>query len=173
MRGPGSKVAIIVGIVALATLFYRYRYPLLRVPTAAQLAAAFPQGTRDIFEHSDKFELLSLDPRLGYDGRDAFHGFRILGRTTIADDRTRRELIRHYYDGLADTGFSAACFNPRHGIRATRRRRILDIAICFSCWHVAVYAPNAKEPAYVHLGKSPKSTFDNALQVRGISLSSY
>lgn len=164
-----KKVA--VGACVLALLLFavvRLRpkpVPPLETPTAQQMKTAFPGNSRTIFEQSDKFFLLSLDPSwdsLGKQGKNIFHGFRILGKTEVKDGQVRQNLRRLYYDGIADKNFSAACFNPAHGIRATKGRSVLDLLICFHCSQVKVVF-NGKDHGYVHWSSSHRAEFDEVL----------
>ncbi len=115
-------------ILALALAYQRFKPArALRTPTASQIAAAFPDDTREIFERSDKFILLSLDPlslpNTNAPKRSEFHGWYILGQTQISNPKTQSKLRRAYYDGLVDTSGAAACFSPRHGIRAVKMEK--------------------------------------------------
>ncbi len=168
-----KKAAVLLGLLTVAltafVIFKPKTKPPLKSLTAQQIQAAiknaFPANTRSVFDKSDQFILLSLDPSwdsLGTTGKNIFHGFRILGQTAVKDRQVRQELRRLYYDGLADAHFSAACFNPAHGIRAVKGRNVLDLLICFHCSQVKVVA-NGQEHGYVHWGSSHRAAFDEVL----------
>jgi hypothetical protein len=42
-------------------------------------------------------------------------------------------------DGRADDGSIAACFEPRHGIRAETEAGSVDFVICFQCLSMKIY----------------------------------
>src|SRR5688572_6239976 len=79
-----------------------------RLPTPQQLQAAFPADTRAIFEQSEGFTLLSLDSDSeGYEGKDAFHGYRVIGKTQVTSE-VKAQLTAAFYQGIADTTAQAA-----------------------------------------------------------------
>jgi len=173
-----SVCALLAGGVFLYVA-YRLLFQPLRTPTAQQFQTAFPNDTRAVFENSDRFVLLSLDPELGgmptkLSKQNEFHGFRILGQTTLTDPEIRDEIRRAYYDGIADTtGWRKACFSPRHGIRATSKNETLDLVICFSCSNVRIYpdaADDGEKEYWSHIGESPRATFDRVLAEHGVPL---
>ena len=63
-----------------------------------------------------------------------FHGYRILGSEVLQRNRDRHALVDLLWKGsAADDGTRAACFNPRHGIRAVKGQAWADWVICFEC----------------------------------------
>lgn len=172
-----KKAAIALGLLAIVltafVMFQPKAKPSLKTPTVKQLKAAFPNNTKTIFDKSDKFTLLSLDPSwdsLYTTGNNIFHGFRILGQTEVKDNHVRQQLRRLYYDGLADTHFSAACFNPAHGIRTVKDGRTLDLLICFDCALVRVVV-NGEKHGDVHWGSTQRAAFDEVLAKANVPLS--
>src|SRR5688500_3924625 len=97
-----------------------------------------PAGTLAALQQGDGYELLSLDPReLDEPPPDHFHGWRVLGRTTITDPATRKKLNEALRKGAREnTGMAAACFNPRHGIHVVHNGKAYDLVICFECLSV-------------------------------------
>jgi len=172
-----SVCALLAGGVFLYVA-YRLLFQPLRTPTTQQFQTAFPNDTRAVFQNSDRFVLLSLDPELGgmptkLSEQNEFHGFRILGQTTLTDPEIRDEIRRAYYDGIAADGFAAACFSPRHGIRAEKEGRQLDLVICFQCSTVRIFTggPGDGENGYrVIIGERPRATFDRILTEHGVPL---
>jgi hypothetical protein len=76
-------------------------------------------------------ELLSLDPR-PIDARPVptatclpsacSHGYRFLGHAPLNGVKPRRKLTEVVFKGILESdGKVAACFNPRHGLRAVAR----------------------------------------------------
>jgi hypothetical protein len=175
--------------VCLAVTFVvnRYLENKLRKPTPAQVKAAFPKNTRDIFEHSDKFILLSLaGMEASLPGsfelasflpasdtreltRPMFHHYRILGQTEIKDKDIQERIRAIYDDGISDTHFSHACFSPKHGIRAVKNGRTLDIVICFHCSQAAMYLDD-KGVAWSHFGSVHQPEFDAILTAAHVPL---
>ncbi|MEM7262122.1 MAG: hypothetical protein AAF488_09035, partial [Planctomycetota bacterium] len=95
-------------------------------PFAHSGKVEWSQSIRDTLEQSDTFELMALHPSPAgmreeseVEGKK-LHGYEILGATTI-DATERRTVLEAVYQGIAASeGVVAACFNPRHGIRAVR-----------------------------------------------------
>src|SRR5436309_405124 len=108
---------------------------------AEALARVLPEDCRQVLERADQLTLFSLDPyslvrdpETGdgvytcSDGR--FHGFVVLGHTSVEDLARRAELLSALYEGFMEALFPRpglfrirACFDPRHGLRATRAGR--------------------------------------------------
>jgi hypothetical protein len=81
-----------------------------------------------------EIELYSLDPSVRGQ-QDGFHGWKILGKTTIKEAATRKALADAFKKGVAENkGEVAACFNPRHGIRVKHDGKTVDLVICFQCY---------------------------------------
>ena len=150
------------GLGAFALLRFKPSTPPLK-PTAKQLAAAFPAGSRSILRESDTLILYRLTGSAfrTEKGDFGFDGYPMVGKTIIRDKATRQKIITAYEEGLADTNFSAACFNPRHGIRVEKNKQRLDLVICFSCGQVKVIFKG--QESYVHMGKQPQAVFDEVL----------
>ena len=141
----------------------------LRTPTSEQLFKAFPKNTRTIFENSEQFYFYSLDPSWLSQRKNKFHDWGILGRTPISDKATQLQIRALYFDGIADTNFSAACFNPRHGIRAVKGKDIFDLVICFRCGHSMMYL-NGEKLGHHHFGSRLQTQFDAILTDHDVPL---
>ncbi|HVK07929.1 MAG TPA: hypothetical protein VM597_04035 [Gemmataceae bacterium] len=143
----------------------------LAAPAWAEEKNQIPDDLRAVLEKADKFELLSLSPeRLKEKPKDAFHGWKVLGQTTVtAADRDR--LVPAFAKGVADnSGVVAACFNPRHGIRATRGGKTAEFVICFECFQVHAYRGDKKEDDSFLITASPQPTFDAVLKAAKVPL---
>jgi len=101
-----------------------------------------PKAVREAFEKATEFDLYSLDPDRGegnQKGADAFHGWKVLGKTTVkgADVAVVRDAIEK---GRKDSdGAVAACFQPRHGLRFTHGKKTYDFVLCFECLSAQIY----------------------------------
>jgi hypothetical protein len=75
------------------------------------------------------------------------------------------------HDGRAfrNDGRVAACFNPRHGIRASREGKTIDLVICFECLQVYVYAEEGRQGSFLTTS-SPQPVFDQVLREAGVPL---
>ena len=121
-----------------------------------------------------EFELLSLDPtfltakqrrRLR---KKLFHGWLVLGRTTIREGSRRDELVDALRRSVANSsGAYVYCFDPRHGIRASLGAQTVDLVICFECERIELYG---HESSRVATDRSAQPAFDAALKRAGVRL---
>ena len=122
---------------------------------------------------AEQYELLSLDPHSPeMPPVDEFHGWKVLGRTSIDDAATRKKLT-DALRAVASEGdiVPAACFWPRHGIRLTTAGIVTDFVICFQCSQVEVFEDGKKSVGFL-TSDTPQSTFDEVLQAKGVPLPS-
>jgi hypothetical protein len=167
------RLAIITVLVLAGGISLLRARTRLRVPAPEQLQAAFPGDTRTIFENSNQFTLLSLDPKSklwGYKGKNSFHGYRILGQIQ-ASPEVKSRLIAALYDGIANSDGAAACFSPQHGIHAVQGNKHIDLVICFHCQQFITYPPN--KAGYTAVAKATQSVFDRVLTEADVPLSPY
>jgi len=123
-----------------------------------------PDDLKTILEKADKFELLSLEPEhLKEKPADGFHGWKVLGRTTVKDAETRKTLLAAFEKGVEENkGEVARCFDPRHGIRATHGDKTVELVICFECYQVKAFAGEGALKGFLVTG-SPQPAFDKVL----------
>jgi hypothetical protein len=103
-----------------------------------------PRATEDLpwlemIRDAETIDVLSLLPHEKTETADGFHGFSVLGNARVADDVTRSHLIADLIAGLLEPVSAAACFLPRHGVRAASERGVIDLVICFECNQVRVF----------------------------------
>jgi hypothetical protein len=117
-----------------------------------------------ILEKAEKFELYSLDPDLGDQQKDGYHGWKVLGHTTITDKELRKKLVVTLGDAIDNFvgGGKKKCFDPRHAIRVTVEKKTYDFLICFQCDYVYVYSGD-KRVAVWNTGPTPEKLFDQTL----------
>ncbi|MSR54937.1 MAG: hypothetical protein EXS09_16870 [Gemmataceae bacterium] len=90
-----------------------------------------------ILAKSNVIELYSLEPIRDEKGKDNFHGWKVLGKTTVKEEAARKSLLA--VTGTIGPGYGAKCFEPRHGIRVTSGDTHIDLIICFECSWVYIY----------------------------------
>jgi hypothetical protein len=144
-------------------------------------AAALPAWGEDkpvvknfkaVFEKADQIIIYSLDP--SFDNKEpdeskGFHGWKILGSTTIKDAKARGKIVAAIAKGLDESdGTAAKCFNPRHGLRATVDGKPVDVVICFECLQMQFFAGEA--PKTETTTRSPEKALDEVLTAAGVSL---
>jgi hypothetical protein len=130
-----------------------------------------PDAVRDVLRNADHFELLSLNPEGGPTREEGhFWGWRTLGSAAIESPSTRAEVLTALEQGIAENeGWVAACFDPRHGIRATRGDTSVDLVVCFECAQVYIYW-GGKWAGSVLVTGSPESVLDRVLSASGVPL---
>ena len=92
--------------------------------------------------------LFSLDPMPPQEpsSDSLFHGYRILGQTTVSADLSRRQIADTLKHNLTSWRFTmSSCFNPRHGVRAILSGQTYDFLICFECHELYYYPPSGEE----------------------------
>lgn len=95
---------------------------------------------------------------------EAFHGWHVLGKTTVKDAEVRQKFVAAFLKGVAENeGIAAGCFNPRHGIRMVHDGQTIDLVICFECYQVAEYIGDKRAPGCL-ITASPQPTFDGVLK---------
>ncbi|HKA06571.1 MAG TPA: hypothetical protein VKD71_04890 [Gemmataceae bacterium] len=119
---------------------------------------------KTILEKADKFELLSLNPEyLKEKPADGFHGWGVLGRTTVKDADVQKTLLAALEKGVEENkGEVARCFNPRHGIRVTHGDKTADFVICFECYQVKAFVGEEGKKDFL-VTRSPQPAFDKVL----------
>lgn len=130
-----------------------------------------PAGAMAALQGAEEYELLSLDPsRVRELPADHFHGWRVLGRTTVKDQATRKKLNDALRAGAKEnSNMVAACFNPRHGIHVVHKGKVYDVVICFECLQAKVFEADQSGGSFL-VSSSPQAVFDGALQAAGVAL---
>ena len=156
-------VITVAGVIALIN-----EEQALKTPTSEQLQGVFPGDSRHVLENSQRLTLylLSPSPELQAQRKELFHDYPVLGKTQIADTKTRAKLLATFNDGMARAEVAAACFSPRHGIRAVQGGKSVDVVICFECLNFYVYAEGMKGSGMIT--NAPRATFDQVLSEAGI-----
>jgi hypothetical protein len=123
----------------------------------------------DTVRHADSLELLSLHPHEQLEASNTFHGFAILGSVRLADECTKTRLIADLVEGLLEPVTAASCFIPRHGVRASRQGRTVELVICFECNQARVYVERHQD--WTTIGRKPKDVIIETLSEAGIPVS--
>jgi hypothetical protein len=133
------------------------------VSTAHSDENKLPNDAKTILEKAESIELLSLDPtRRQEKSKDDFHGWKVLGKTILKKEDDRKTAWTAIEKGIKDNdGSAAACFNPRHGIRATHDGKTVELVICFECLTLHVYVDGKQSSALTT--RSPQKALDKIL----------
>lgn len=101
---------------------------------------ALPGNYRDILEHADKFEIVTLacegeELPQGVTSSAMVSRFRMVDRREVSDHALQKKLVTAFYKGVSGgtDNAGAGCFEPHHGIRATKDGETVTILVCFLC----------------------------------------
>jgi len=143
---------------------------------SAQLACAgpgakpLPADVDALLDKADTIELISLSPeRLREAAPTDFHGWGVLGRTTIKAGEKAAVLAALRAGIRGNDGMVAGCFNPRHGILATAGGRTVALVICFECMSLQV-REDGKATVQALTTAAPQATFDRVLKAAGVKV---
>jgi len=121
-----------------------------------------------VLEAPDALELFALDPfsdhapdRPG----ERFHGFIVLGRAA-PDGIPRQQVARALWRGLRSDEPLRECFYPRHGARAFRGAKAVELVVCVTCGHAVIHASDSLS-ADVETTDAPEVALDQALMAAG------
>ena len=128
-----------------------------------------PGSATALLDEADAIEILSIDPK-DHPSRpeEDFHGWKVLGRTSIRDPEVRKRVVAASRRGIDEAGPVAACFEPRHGLRATKGARSVDLVICYACGWIQVCV-GADAPT-IPTTDSAKPLFNKLLRDAGVAL---
>jgi hypothetical protein len=131
-------------------------------------------------ERAESFDLYSLEPFTNPDTYEMdqdpngpgerLHGWRVLGKTTVADAATRGAVLTALKEAMERKGMDAKCHYPRHAIRWQHYGKTFDLLICFECGNYQIYRDGQRTPGSPPISGSAESAFDNALKQAGIPL---
>jgi hypothetical protein len=128
-----------------------------------------PADAAAVLEKAEEIELYSLEPDKKAKKEGAgLRGWEVLGKTTLSGDE-KRAIVKALQKGIAASdGSAAACFNPRHGIRATHDGKTVELVICFECLSIDGWTDGTRFSVLTDRG--PEATFNEALKDKGVEL---
>lgn len=166
------KIAILFLLIGVSVVGWGiYAFQRLTTPetTMAEVNRAFPADSYQIFLNGSKLTLYALKPERQNETGENFHGYRILGKTEIDPVQHQKELKGAFIREMAGAK-SAACFNPRHGLRVVGNKgETVDVAISFECGKFVVYSDGANGEGSVK-AENLESPFDQILGNAGIKV---
>src|SRR4051794_38649774 len=110
-------------VSSLAVIIFAF-WLFSRQPSAEQMAKAFPNNAYQTFAQGKNVTLYSLKPGGNIAGAEEFYGYPVLAKTDIKDENLQTLLKRSLLNSMAFPD-SAACFNPRHGLRIMSNEQTL------------------------------------------------
>ncbi|MHC4955011.1 MAG: hypothetical protein ACYTGZ_14095 [Planctomycetota bacterium] len=150
------------------------------VTVPARAAKAIPEDVRRALQDSDELELLSLHPmpraydpsywsKHGLDTKPLIADYAILGARKL-EGNDRVAALNAFYRGVADTdGTVAACFNPRHALRASKGGATFSAVICYECLSMTFFR-DGKRIGKTLTTESPKTTLNRLLKQANVPL---
>jgi hypothetical protein len=142
-----------------------------------------PPEIVQVLEEGEPFKLYSLDPvptpppltpsdpsAKTKDQPEWVQEWKAFGGAAITDANERLQLVAALKRGVEESdGTVAACFNPRHAIRAVHGGKTYDIVICFECLSATIYTDGQRSGSFL-LTASPQVTFNASLIKAGVKL---
>lgn len=110
----------------------------------------------------NEFELISLAPNEEKD-KDGFHNYKVLVKMLVKTDEDRKTIVEALVKGMEGKIVAARCFIPRHGIRATKDGKTVDLVICFECSQMHLYQGDAKA-VHLLIGPGPQAVLNKMLK---------
>lgn len=99
----------------------------------------FPPQMRDILENAPRIQLFetevcspggeTLTPKV----KGRFQGCKVVRQADVTNPEARQRLVEEIIVAMRPFEFGAACFDPRHGVRAEHDGRRVELLICFEC----------------------------------------
>jgi len=165
-----TKLKWVGGVIAAAAVITLAWKGYVGTIRANRIRIAFPAAEKQFLDQSSRLVLYSLEPipMSPIPGRKTFHGYTILGQTPVGQDN-RNNLLSELYAGVAESpGLAAACFNPRHGIRASRKGETMDLVICFQCSQIHIHT--STEQRTITTSKNAQPYFNQVLRDARVKL---
>jgi hypothetical protein len=132
-------------------------------PPAGRADNRLAEEIRTVLYGAEKLELQSLEPA-------GIGDWQVLGRTTVTGWVARRRILWAVERGIAGSdGSVAACFRPRHAIRATHEGRTAELILCFECSQVKVRLDGKDHQTVLTTG-SPQELLDRVLAENRVPL---
>lgn len=131
----------------------------------------FPSSALNAVANDPEGIFYSLEPRdytTGERGIGTFNEFVVLGKTTLADPADRDAVVHAIAAATYGAWNHAACFEPRHGFRATSAEGTYDFLLCFACGHAYVHLPDGGKEKVLIQGTG--DFFNRYLSEHGIPL---
>ena len=128
-----------------------------------------PADVTGILEKADEIELYSLNPdKRTKKATGGLRGWIVLGQTTLSGDE-KKAILEALHKGIADSdGSVAACFNPRHGIKATHDGKTVELVICYECSSISGWNDGTRFSVLTADG--PAKEFNRVLEAKGVAL---
>jgi hypothetical protein len=103
-----------------------------------------PPDVRAVLEAPETLEIYAVRGSMDLGGMpppgsDVFHDNLVIDKAPVPDASQRARIGAAATAGLDPSTPVAACFHPRHAMRAVREGTTVDLVICFECHSVQVF----------------------------------
>ena len=122
-----------------------------------------------ILDEAERIDLYSLEPVPEKKPENTLRGWGILGKVRLDDVKARNQVLTALKENVG-RGTGAACFWPRHALRASLQGKTVDVLICFECGWVYVYDEDREERTVVTIDRAARPVFDKILKAAGVAL---
>ena len=176
MRTFSKAISIFLVLVGWSTA-----HPSLAAETNAplQTLTQLPAEWQAALKNADAFTLFSIQPEPDYKhtSTNTFQDHVILGQVDVKSKDTRTKLIAALKDGIDEQNkrvppgeiWLPDCFNPRHGIRATKGNETVELLICFECEQIQGSSNQGKSWSFITT-RTPAAVFNRVLKEAHIPL---
>ena len=145
-------------------------------PLDIQFGQEMPSDLAEVLMQAEELELFALNPDWPTEETrndpNAFHGYLVRGQATLTDREQRLGLLASFAQGDQENdSIVAACFNPRHGLRARHGDKVCDIVICFECLSYKLHDQDGQRDGGL-ISRDPQPHFDQVYTGLGLSIAS-
>ena len=144
-----------------------------------QTLTQLPAELQDALKNADNFTLYSIkpEPDFQHTSTNTFEDHVILGQVDVKSKDTRTKLIAALKDGIDEQNkrvppgviWLPDCFNPRHGIRATKGNETVELLICFECEQIQGSSNQGKSWSFITT-RTPAPIFNGVLKKAHVPL---
>ena len=165
--------------LVLAGLSAAHRSLAAETNAPLQSLDQLPAELQDALKNADNFTLYSIkpEPDFQHTSTNTFEDHVILGQVNIRSKDTRTKLIGALKNGIDEQNkrvppgviWLPDCFNPRHGIRATKGNETVELLICFECEQIQVRSSQGKSCSFITT-RTPAPIFNRILKEAHVPL---
>jgi hypothetical protein len=131
--------------------------------------SSLPDSAVGVLESADQFQIFALEPYGANEPKPTdtvFQGHVVLAQADVKDPKMQEKIAFIVDRGVRQGGSQAKCFNPRHGVHATKGKRTVDLVICYECSAVEVVEDG--NTTTLTTG-NVQSDLDDAFRVAGVT----
>lgn len=157
----GCITVVVLGLLLLIAGLVQHRYTPFNY---------FPAEVVEALRKDPETTLFSIDPFRDSEAlKDTLRNHHVYGKTVLSPAEDRDTLVNVLTESTRGAWEGAACFDPRHALRATGPRGTYDLIICFQCGRVHVHHPDGRKQLVFIRASADK--YNDYLTSRNIPLS--